>query len=51
MALARLGKIYEAVEKDYENAMETYKKALRINENYDSYLKIGDCFDKKGMNM
>lgn len=33
-ALARLGKIYESVEGDFESAMKTYQTALDSQENY-----------------
>lgn len=46
-ALARLGKIYESVECDFESAMKTYQTALDSQENYESYIKIGDCLAKK----
>ncbi len=46
-ALARLGKIYESVENDFDQAMAIYRTALESQENYESYMKIGDCFAKQ----
>jgi hypothetical protein len=45
--LARLGKIYESIENDFDNAMATYRAALEAQENYESYIKIGDCLVKQ----
>ena len=46
-ALARLGKIYESVENDFEKAMAIYRTALQSQENYESYMKIADVYAKQ----
>ena len=48
LAFARLGKIYETYENDYENALIIYKKGLQYSASYENYLKIGDCQFKLG---
>ena len=48
LAYARLGKIYETFQKDYENALFFYKKGLEIEPTYEAYIKIGDCLFEMG---
>lgn len=48
LAFARLGKIYEAYQNDYENALLIYKKGLEYAHSYENFVKIGDCHFKLG---
>jgi hypothetical protein len=48
LAFVRLGKIYETVQNDHENALLVYKQGLEYCPSYENYVKIGDCQLKLG---